>query len=80
MSPRLRKLVAVACIVLVMFAVSAPGAASHVVAVVLTPLALVVPAVLITIVRREAARSDAQPVALLSLVLFRAPPSTPVCS
>lgn len=71
----MRKIVAIACIALVVFAVSAPGAASHVVAVVLTPVGLVVPAVLITVVRREAARSDVQPVALLSLVLFRAPPS-----
>ena len=74
MTHRARKFVAIACIALLVFAGSTPGAASHVLAVVFTPLGVVVPAVLITIVRREAARSDVQPVALLSLVLFRAPP------
>ena len=73
-SRRMRKLVAVACIALVVFAAFASGAASHVVAVVLIPVGLVIPTALITVVRREAVRSDVQPVALLSLVLFRAPP------
>ncbi|OFW03536.1 MAG: hypothetical protein A3H96_20050 [Acidobacteria bacterium RIFCSPLOWO2_02_FULL_67_36] len=43
---------------------------------ILTPLWLVVPAVSIVIVRRTAARCDDQPVSLLSLALFRAPPIT----
>ena len=42
---------------------------------ILTPLWLVVPAVSIVVIRRTAARSDDQPVALLSLADFRAPPA-----
>ena len=43
---------------------------------ILTPLWIVVPAVCIVVVRRAAARCDDQPVALLSLAFFRAPPAT----
>lgn len=43
---------------------------------ILTPLWLIVPSVSIVVIRRIAARCDEQPVALLSLVLFRAPPAT----
>ncbi len=71
---RMRKTVAVLCIALVVFAAFVPGAASHVVAAILTPLWLVIPAVVVTVVRRRATRCDAQPVALLSLALFRGPP------
>jgi hypothetical protein len=55
-----------------MFPVVAAGLPS----VVLTPLWLIVPAVSIVVVRRSAVRCDDQPVALLSLTLFRAPPVT----
>jgi len=72
-NPRARKAVAFACIALVVLAAIVPATAALIVAV-LTPLWLVVPAVLVSIVRRRAARSDAQPIALLSLALFRAPP------
>ena len=41
----------------------------------LTPLWLVVPMVVVTIVRRRAVSSDEQPVALLSLFTSRAPPA-----
>jgi hypothetical protein len=41
---------------------------------VLVPLWLVVPAVVVTVLRRRAARHDDQPVSLLCLVLFRGPP------
>jgi membrane protein implicated in regulation of membrane protease activity len=43
-------------------------------AAILTPLWIVAQVVSIVVVRRIAARSDDQPVALLSLSLFRAPP------
>jgi len=73
--PRTRKTVAVLCIAVVVFAAFAPAAASTVGAVVLTPLWLVIPAVIITVVKRTAVRCHEQPVALLSLVLLRAPPA-----
>lgn len=69
-----RKIVAVLCIALVVFAVFVPAAAGTLVDALLVALWLVVPAIVATIVRRTAARSDKQPVALLSLILFRAPP------
>ena len=62
---------------LVVFAAFVPGAASNLVYAILTPLWLVVPAIAVTIIRRSASRHDAQPVALLSLALFRAPPTEP---
>ena len=75
-SPRTRKAVAIVCIALVVFAAFVPGVASNLVAAILTPLWLVIPAGVVTVIRRSATRCDAQPVALLSLVLFRAPPAT----
>lgn len=53
-----------------------PAVAAGLPGVILTPLWLIVPSVSIVVVRRIAARCDAQPVALLSLALFRAPPVT----
>lgn len=41
---------------------------------ILTPLWLVVPAVVVVVIRRTAVRCDEQPVSLLSLLLSRAPP------
>jgi hypothetical protein len=70
-----RKIVAVFCIALVVFAVCVPAAAGTFVDAMLVALWLVVPAIVVTIVRRTASRSDQQPVALLSLILFRAPPA-----
>ena len=70
-----RKTVAVLCIALVVFAAFVPGAASHLVCAILTPLWLVVPAVAVTLIQRRALRCDEQPVSLLSLVLSRAPPA-----
>jgi hypothetical protein len=60
---------------LVVFAL-VPALASDLPSAILTPLWLVVPAVCVVVVRRAAARCDDQPVALLSLALFRAPPAT----
>jgi hypothetical protein len=52
-----------------------PVVAAALPSVILTPLWLIVPAVSLVVVRRLAARCDEQPVALLSLALFRAPPA-----
>jgi hypothetical protein len=71
-----RRIVAVFCIVLVVFAVLVPAAAGTFVDAMLVALWLVVPAVVVTVVRRTASRSDKPPVALLSLILFRAPPAS----
>jgi len=73
--PRTRKTVVVLCIAAVVFAMFVPAVASTLGAVVLTPLWLVIPAVVITVVRRTAVRCHEQSVALLSLVLLRAPPA-----
>ena len=60
----------------VVFAAFVPAFASGLPGAILTPLWIVVPAVSIVVIRRTAARCDDQPVALLSLALFRAPPAT----
>ena len=62
-------------IALVVFAAFVPVAAANLVTAILIPLWLVVPAVAVSVIRRRASRCDDQPVALLSLVLFRAPPT-----
>ena len=74
--PRPRKSLAILCIALVVFAAFVPAVASQFCAV-LTALWLVVPAIAIILLRRRALQSDEQPAALLSLVLFRAPPASP---
>lgn len=61
----------------VVFVALVPGLSWSLPSATLTPLWFVVPAVSVVIVRRTAARCDDQPVALLSLALFRAPPATP---
>ena len=70
---RSRRTLVLFCIGLVVFASILPVASPALVAV-LTPLWIVVPAVLVVVVRRSAARCDEQPVSLLALVLSRAPP------
>jgi hypothetical protein len=60
----------------VVFAAFVPVLTSSLPSAILTPLWLVVPAVSIIVIRRTASRSDDQPIALVSLVLFRAPPTT----
>jgi len=69
-----RKAVAVVCVALVLCAAFVPATAAALAAAVLMPLWLVIPAVVATTVRPRASRCDDQPVALLALVLFRAPP------
>jgi hypothetical protein len=74
MKPRTRKALAILCVGLVVFAAFLPATAPHLLPAVLVPLWLVVPAVVVTVLRRRAARQYDQPVSLLCLVLFRAPP------
>jgi len=73
---RTRKTLVLFGLAVVVFAAFVPALVSSLPAVILTPLWIVVPAVCIVVVRRSAARCDDQPVALLSLALFRAPPAT----
>lgn len=63
-------------VAVVVIAALVPALAPDLPSVVLAPLWLIVPAVSIVVIRRIAARCDDQPVALLSLALFRAPPVT----
>ena len=72
---RTRRSFALLGIAVVVFATFVPAVASSLPAVVLIPLWVVAPAVSIVVVRRSATRCDDQPLALLSLALFRAPPA-----
>ena len=72
---RQRKTIAVICIALVVFSAFLPAGSSDIVWATLTPLGLIVPAAPVTVIAREASRSDERTAALLSLVLLRAPPS-----
>jgi hypothetical protein len=72
---RTRKSLVLFGLAVVVFAAFVP-ALSSLPSAILTPLWLVFPAVSILVIRRTAARSDDQPVALLSLDLLRAPPAT----
>jgi hypothetical protein len=71
---RTRKSLALLCIGLLVFAAGLPVMGA-LFAAVLTPLWLVVPAVLVVLIRRRATRCDEQPVSLFSLLLSRAPPA-----
>jgi hypothetical protein len=73
-NPRTRNAVAVLCIALVVFAAFIPATATDLAPAVLVPLWLIAPAVAVTVIRRRARRCADRAVALLSLVLFRAPP------
>jgi hypothetical protein len=73
---RTRKSLVLIGLAVVVFAAFVPALYSSLPAAILTPLWIVVPAVSIVVIRRTAARCDDQPVALLSLALFRAPPAT----
>jgi hypothetical protein len=67
---------AVLSIVLIACAFLVPLAAPAIVAIDLVVLSTVLPDTPVTIVRSVALHCDEQPVALLSLVSFRAPPAT----
>ena len=73
---RTRKSLVLFGVAILVFAAFVPALAEGLPSVILTPLWLVVPAVAIVVIRRTAVRCDDQPVALLSLTLFRAPPAT----
>ena len=73
---RTRKSFVLFGLAIVVFVAFVPALSSSLPSAILTPLWLVVPAVTIVVIRRRAARCDDQPVALLSLANFRAPPAT----
>jgi len=73
---RTRKSFVLFGLAVVVFVVFVPGLSWSLPSAILTPLWFVVPAVSVVVIRRTAAGSDDQPVALLSLALFRAPPAT----
>lgn len=73
---RSRKSLVLFGLVVVVFAAFVPAVAAGLPAAILVPLWIVVPAVSVVVVRRTATRCSDQPVALLSLALFRAPPKT----
>lgn len=72
---RTRKSLVLFGLAIVVFGALVPALAADLFSAVLTPLWLIVPAVCVVVVRRRAVRCDEQPVALLSLALFRAPPA-----
>ena len=73
---RTRKALVLFGLAVVVFAAFVPALSSSLPSAILTPLWLVFPVVSIVVMRRTAARCDDQPVVLLSLALFRAPPAT----
>ena len=72
---RTRRSVAFLCIAVLVFAAFVPTVSSNLFDAILTPLWLVFPAATVIVIRRKAARSDEQPVSLLSLIASRAPPA-----
>jgi hypothetical protein len=72
---RTRKALVLFGLAVVVFAAFVPALSSSLPSAILAPLWLVFPVVSIVVIRRTAARCDDQPVALLSLALFRAPPT-----
>ena len=73
---RTRKSFALLGLAVVVFAAILPVVASDLHDVILAPLWLVPATVSLMVVRRTTTRCHHQPLALLSLALFRAPPST----
>ena len=73
-TPRTRKTFAVLCIAIVVVVAFVPALASSLGSAILVPLWLVVPAVAVTVIRRDALRSDEEPVSLLAVLASRAPP------
>jgi hypothetical protein len=74
---RSRKSLVLFGLAVVVFAAFVPALGSTPPSAILLPLWIVIPAVSVVVIRRTAVRCDDQPVALLSLALFRAPPATP---
>ena len=77
MTIRQRRTAAAFCIALVVFSAFLPVGLSDAVWAALIPLGLVVSLIAVTTIARTASRCDEQTVALLSLVLLRAPPARP---
>ena len=75
-SPETRRAIAFLCIAAVVCVAVLPAFATDVGTAFLIPLWLVVPSIIVVVVRRSVLRFADQPVSLLSLVLFRAPPVT----
>ena len=73
---RTRKSLVFVGVAVVMFAAFVPGLSSNLPCSILTPLWLVFPSSSVTVIRCTATACDGQPVSLLSLALFRAPPAT----
>ena len=73
---RTRKSLVFVGVAVVMFAAFVPCLSSNLPCTILTPLWLVIPSSSVTVIRCTAAACDDQPVSLLSLALFRAPPAT----
>ena len=74
---RQRRAVAAFCIALVVCSAFLPLGLAETIWVTLVPIGLVVTLIAVTSIVRTASRCDEQPVALLSLVLLRAPPARP---
>jgi len=72
---RKRRAVALLAIALVLCSIAIPAVTASVGTPVLVSLGVVVPPAFVTLVRREASRCDEQPIALLSVLDSRAPPS-----
>jgi hypothetical protein len=73
---RTRKPLVLFGLAVAVFAALGPALSSGSFSAVLTPLWFIFPLASIVVIRRRAARCDGQPIALLSLALFRAPPAT----
>ena len=73
---RTRRSLVLFSLAVVVFAAILTVVASDLFDVILTPLWLIPATVSLMVVRRTATRCHHQPLALLSLALFRAPPST----
>jgi hypothetical protein len=72
---RARRLLVFLAVGLVLFAAFVPAAAANLPVAIFARLWLILPAVVITLIRREALRCVEQPVSLLSLVDYRGPPT-----
>ena len=72
---RTRRSLALFGVAVVMFAAFVPGLSSNLPCTILTPLWFVLPSSSVTVIRCTATACDDQPVSLLSLALFRAPPA-----
>ena len=73
---RARRSLVVLGLAVVVFATVVPAVSSALPDLILTPLWLVIPAAAIVVVRRASTQCHSQPLALLSVALFRAPPIT----